>query len=64
MIWWILLKLIGLVMIVVGGMLVVMGSGAKAFQEVRGTGATKLGITGVVMGLILLIVGGFILFAP
>lgn len=65
MLWWLLFKIIGLVMIVIGGMMVVIGPGTRSHQEIKGpVSGTKFGVTGIVLGLILVVVGGFILFAP
>lgn len=65
MILWLVSKIIGVVMIVIGGFMVVFGPGVIEHQE-AGKGGTysSFGIGGVVLGIILLVVGGFILFSP
>ncbi|UCC91739.1 MAG: hypothetical protein JSV39_00490 [Candidatus Aenigmatarchaeota archaeon] len=66
MIWWLIFKIMGLVMIAVGGFLVIFLPGIQIHQE-AGSGKaqhTSIGLGGIVLGLILIIVGGFILFSP
>ena len=65
MIWWLVFKIIGIVMMIIGGLMVVLGPGAPSHQEVSGSiSGTNFGISAIVIGLILIVVGGFILFSP
>jgi hypothetical protein len=65
MIWWLAAKIIGVAMVAVGVFLVVFFPGIPGHQEVgmRG-GQSKFGLAGIVIGLVLAIVGGFIIFSP
>ena len=65
MLWWLIFKIIGVIMIVIGGFLVVFFPGIPGHQEAGSKRAhhTSFGLGGVVLGLILIIVGGFILFS-
>ncbi|MEE9323912.1 MAG: hypothetical protein V3U72_05215 [Candidatus Aenigmarchaeota archaeon] len=62
---WLIFKIIGVIMIVIGGFLVVFFPGILQHQEAGATKAphTDFGLGGIVIGLILIIVGGFILFS-
>jgi hypothetical protein len=65
MLWWLVFKIIGVVMIVIGGFLVIFLPGIPGHQEAGGKPReTSIGLGGIVFGLILIIVGGFILFSP
>jgi hypothetical protein len=65
MLWWLVSKIIAVVMIVIGGFMVVFLPGVPEHQEAGARGGeSTLGIGGIVIGLILIIVGGFILFSP
>ena len=65
MLWWLVFKIISILMIVFGVFLVIFFPGVPEHQE---AGLKKplsnFGVTGIVFGLILIIVGGFILFSP
>ncbi|MCK5022936.1 MAG: hypothetical protein KAS04_02070 [Candidatus Aenigmarchaeota archaeon] len=65
MIWWLVFKIIGIVMMIIGGLMVVLGPGVPSHQEVRGSNSgTNFGLSAIVIGIILIVVGGFILFSP
>ena len=66
MLWWLILKILGVLMIAAGGFLVVFFPGIMRHQESGSHGhpATSFGISGIVIGLVLMIVGGFVLFSP
>lgn len=64
MLLWLLFKVIGVVMIAVGGFLVIFFPGVPRHQEGAGGQYTNFAASGIVLGLILIIVGGFILFSP
>jgi len=65
MIWWLVAKIIGVAMVAVGVFLVVFFPGIPAHQEVAGKGEqSRFGLAGIVIGLVLAIVGGFIIFSP
>lgn len=66
MLWWLVYRIIGILMIIIGGFLVVFFPGILHHQEAGSKRAphTSFGLGGVVLGLILIIVGGFILFSP
>ena len=65
MIWWLVFKIIGIVMMIIGGLMVVLGPGVPSHQEVRGSvSGTNFGLSAIVIGIILIVVGGFILFSP
>ena len=65
MIWWLLSKIIAVIMIVAGGFMVVFGPGVIQHQEAGKpiAGHSSFGVAGIVVGLILIIVGGFVLFS-
>jgi hypothetical protein len=65
MLWWLVSKIIAVVMIAVGGFLVVFFPSIPHHQEAGTRGSySNLGVGGLVVGLIMIIVGGFILFSP
>jgi hypothetical protein len=65
MLWWLLFKIIGVIMIVIGGFVVIFLPGIQVHQEAGRKGSySSFGLGGIVVGLILIIVGGFILFSP
>jgi len=65
MLWWLVFKIIGVIMIVAGGFLVVFFPGVPEHQEAGARGGeTAMGIGGIVLGILLIIIGGFILFSP
>jgi hypothetical protein len=66
MIWWLISKIIGALMVAAGVFLVIFFPGIPGHQE-AGVGSspkTNFGVAGIVIGLVLAIVGGFILFSP
>ena len=65
MLWWVISKIIGIVMIIAGGFMVVFGPGVIEHQEAGKpvAGYTSFGVSAIVIGLVLVIVGGFILFS-
>jgi len=64
MIWWLAAKIIGVAMVAVGVFLVVFFPGIPGHQEAAGREQSKFGLSGIVIGLVLAIVGGFIIFSP
>jgi hypothetical protein len=65
MLWWLVSKIIALVMIAAGGFLVFFFPGISGQQE-AGAGShpqTNFGVAGIVIGLVLIIAGGFLLFS-
>ncbi len=66
MLWWLVFKILGVIMIFIGGFLVIFFPGIIHHQETGSKRApqTSFGLGGIVVGLILIIVGGFILFSP
>lgn len=63
MIWWLIFKIVGLIMLVAGVFLVVFYPGISKHQE-SGGGLTNFEMSGLVLGLILLVIGAFMLFSP
>ncbi len=65
MLWWVLFKVLAVLMIAFGGFLFIFFPGIPRHQEGgEGKGGTSFGIAGIVIGLVLIIAGGFILFSP
>ena len=65
MLWWLIFKIIGVMMIVIGGFLVIFFPGIIHHQEAGKKGAySSFGLGGIVLGLIMVIIGGFVLFSP
>ena len=62
MLWWLAGKIIALFLIAFGVFLTVFLTGVGKHQEVKGR--TNFGVTGIVIGVISIIVGGFLLFSP
>jgi hypothetical protein len=66
MLWWLLLKILGVAMIVFGGFLFLFFPGITRHQEAgpHAHPQTSFGLSAIVIGLVLMIAGGFILFSP
>ena len=65
MLWWLVFKIIGIVLIAFGAFLVIFFPGIPEHQEAGlNVHYTDFSLGAVVFGLILIIVGGFILFSP
>lgn len=68
MFWWLVLKIIGVAMIAFGGFLVVffpaIGRHQEAGSSKSGGQITHFGLSAIVIGLVMIIVGGFVLFSP
>jgi len=66
MLWWLIFKILGVGMVAAGVFLVIFFPSIAAHQE-AGSGShprTSFGLSGIVIGLVLIIAGGFILFSP
>ncbi|MFH1237538.1 MAG: hypothetical protein V1648_04005 [Candidatus Aenigmatarchaeota archaeon] len=65
MLWWLVSKIIALVMIAAGGFLVFFFPGISGQQEAGASNypQTNFGLAGIVIGLVLIIAGGFLLFS-
>lgn len=66
MLWWLILKVLGVVMIVAGGFIVLFFPGITRHQEAgpHAHPQTSFGLSAIVIGLVMIIVGGFVLFSP
>ena len=65
MIWWLLSRLAAVIMIAAGIFLTVFFPNVPQHQEAQGKGSrTSFGLAGIVIGLVLIIAGGFLLFSP
>lgn len=65
MIWWLLSRIIAVIMIAVGIFLFIFFPNVPGHQEAQGKeGRTSFGLAGIVIGLVLIIAGGFLLFSP
>lgn len=68
MLWWLVLKILGVAMIAFGGFLVLFFPGIPRHQEAGSTKKegqqTNFGLSAIVIGLVMIIAGGFILFSP
>ncbi|MEM5871308.1 MAG: hypothetical protein QW051_00375 [Candidatus Aenigmatarchaeota archaeon] len=67
MLWWLLSKIIGVLMVLAGIFLIIFFPGIEEHQESAGgesSNPTSFAISGIVIGLVLLIAGIFIIFAP
>jgi multisubunit Na+/H+ antiporter MnhG subunit len=63
MIWWLLSKILAVIMIAIGVFLTIFFPNVPAHQEAQSK-QTSFGLAGIVIGLFLIIVGGFLLFSP
>ena len=63
MIWWLLSRLAAVIMIAIGVFLTIFFPNVPGHQEARGK-QTSFGLAGIVIGLVLIIAGGFLLFSP
>jgi hypothetical protein len=66
MIWWLIFKIIGAAMVAAGVFLVIFFPGIIQHQEAGAfkAPATSFGLAGIVIGLVLIIAGGFMIFSP
>ena len=66
MLWWLVFKIIGVIFIAIGGFLVIFFPGIAGHQEAgpKRHSQTSFGLGGIIIGMILIIVGGFMLFSP
>lgn len=65
MLWWLLSRVVAVIMILVGVFLFIFFPGVPRHQEAGSKHKyTSFGLTGIVLGIILMIVGGFLLFSP
>ena len=63
MLWWLLWKVVGVFFILAGVFLVIFFPGTKDHQNAaRGDAEVPFDIVGVIIGFILLVVGGFMVF--
>jgi O-antigen/teichoic acid export membrane protein len=66
MLWWLLFKILGVAMIAFGGFLVVFFPAVTRHQEAGSHRhpQTSFGLSAIVIGLVLIVAGGFVLFSP
>ncbi len=62
MLWWLAVKVLGVLLILVGGFLLIFFPAVPEHQNVEQMGFS-MDVVGVLVGIILLIIGGFLLFS-
>ena len=63
MIWWLLSRIMAVIMIAAGIFLFIFFPNVPGHQEAQSK-QTSFGLAGIVIGLVLIIAGGFLLFSP
>jgi len=63
MLWWLAVKVFGVFLILIGGFLVIFFPALPDHQNIKGQTGFSMDVVGVLVGIILLIIGGFLLFS-